>query len=64
VGGRAPGPQAVTGGEARKTLAAGPQGPLPKGKGCSSEDHLGTSSTDFGLIRSRAIAGKGCIGWG
>jgi hypothetical protein len=31
---------------------------------CSSEDHLGISSADFGLIRGPTIAGKGSIGWG
>jgi hypothetical protein len=52
-------------GEARKTLAAGPRRPLLKGKrGCSSEDHLGISSADFGLIRSLAIAEMGFIGMG
>jgi hypothetical protein len=30
----------------------------------SSEDPLVISLADFGLIRSRAIVGKGCIGWG
>jgi hypothetical protein len=54
----------VTGGEARKTLAAGQRRPRLKGKGgCSSEDHLGISLADFELICSPAIAGKGFIGW-
>jgi hypothetical protein len=63
-GGRAPEPRAVIG--------ARPGSPGPQGRGgrgsrarkCSSEDHLGISCADFGLLRSRAIAGKGCIGWG
>jgi hypothetical protein len=33
-------------------------------EGGSSEDHLGISLTDFGLIRSPAIAGKGFISRG
>jgi hypothetical protein len=58
--------------EPRAVIGARPGSPGPQGRGGrgsrardrSSEDHLGISSADFGLIRSRAIVGEGCIGWG
>jgi hypothetical protein len=66
VGGRAPGPRAVTGGRGpedpgRRVVAS----PLKAKDGCSSEDHLGISLADFGLICSPASARKGFIsgGW-
>jgi hypothetical protein len=46
------------GSAAAAALRPGASGPHP------DEDHLGISLADFGHIRSRAIVGKGCIGWG
>jgi hypothetical protein len=72
VGGRAPEPRAVIG-ASRRAAPRKPRGsPGQQGRGGSgsrardrsSEDHLGISLVDFGLICSLEIVGKGCIGWG
>jgi hypothetical protein len=59
-------------GTASGHLGRGPEAPgrraaaaAAQGQGIAHpNNHLGISSADFGLIRSRVIVGKGCIGWG
>jgi hypothetical protein len=48
-----------------RSSGRGPEAPGSRAAAAAAQGQgIGISSADFGLIRSRAIVGKGFIGWG